>query len=45
MISIYKSEGIIIAADVIKAFKDEYGEELADQLTEFRDMNFDYLDR
>ncbi len=45
MVSIYKSEGVIIAAEVLKDFRDEYGEELADQLTEYRDMNFDYLDR
>ncbi|HHW95284.1 MAG TPA: L-2-amino-thiazoline-4-carboxylic acid hydrolase [Mogibacterium sp.] len=45
MISIYKSEGIIMAAEVIKAFRDEYGQEYADQLIEYKDMNFDYLDR
>lgn len=42
---IYLAEGVLIAAEALRAFKDAYGAEMADALVRFRNMDFDYVDR
>ena len=41
--SIYKTEGELIAAEVLRAFAEEYGQDMADGLMEYKDTNFDYI--
>lgn len=45
MSAIYLSEGVLIAAEVLRAFREEYGAEMADALIRYRNMDFDYVDR
>lgn len=45
MTAIYLTDGVLIAAEALKAFKETYGAEMADELVRYRNMDFDYVDR
>lgn len=43
--AIYLSDGVLMAAEALRAFREEYGAEMADALVRYRNMDFDYVDR
>ena len=43
--ALYKTDGVLMAAAVLEAFAREYGREMADVLVDYRNMDFDYIDR
>lgn len=45
MTAIYRSEGVLLTAEVLRAFRERYGAEMADELVRYRHMDFDYVDR
>ena len=45
MTAIYLTDGVLIAAEALKVFKETYGAEMADELVRYRNMDFDFVDR
>ena len=41
--AIFMAEGQAAAAEVLRRFGEAYGRDMADKLTEYKDMNFDLI--